>query len=82
MNEIEPIGSRQKRLGIGKDINERGSWDWDGNKLQRNLGLEDLGLGINESQDENKGSYIGSQSDWKDWGKEQMFFENHCIERE
>ena len=34
------------------------------------------------SQDENKGCYIGSQSDWKDWAKEQMFFENHCIERE
>ena len=45
-----------------------------------NLGLEDLRSGINGSNDENMGCYIGS--DWKDWAKEQMFFENHCIERE
>ena len=63
------------------DINLKGSWDWVENQLQRNLGLKELVLGINQCQDDKNGWYMDSQSNWEDCAKEYMCFGNHCVGR-
>ena len=35
IRKLEWIGSRLNILGIGKDINWRGSWDWEFNALKK-----------------------------------------------
>ena len=61
--ELERISTKED-VGIGMEISCREIWDWK--------------IWYQESMRARmkKGCFIGSQSNWEDWAKEQMFFGN------